>query len=76
MFTEFEARPGNSQSAMFREWFDVVDAAEAGGLDAVWLGEIHFTPARSVLSAPIAVASSIATARDDCASGWPCRCCP
>src|SRR5207344_2005185 len=31
------------------------------GLDGVWLGEMHFTPARSVLGAPIVVASSIAT---------------
>jgi alkanesulfonate monooxygenase SsuD/methylene tetrahydromethanopterin reductase-like flavin-dependent oxidoreductase (luciferase family) len=61
IFTEFETRPGSSEAAMFREWFGVVDAAEAWGLDGVWLGEIHFTPSRSVLSAPIAVASAIAT---------------
>lgn len=30
------------------------------GLDGVWLGEIHFNPARSVQSAPIALASFIA----------------
>jgi alkanesulfonate monooxygenase SsuD/methylene tetrahydromethanopterin reductase-like flavin-dependent oxidoreductase (luciferase family) len=55
-----EARPGASQAAAFREKLDLVDAAEAWGLDGVWLGEIHFNPARSVLSAPIVVASAIA----------------
>ena len=38
-----------------------VDLAEQMGLDTVWLGEMHFNPARSVLSAPIVIASSIAT---------------
>jgi alkanesulfonate monooxygenase SsuD/methylene tetrahydromethanopterin reductase-like flavin-dependent oxidoreductase (luciferase family) len=37
-----------------------VDAAEALGFDCVWLGEIHFNPARSVLSSPIAMATAIA----------------
>jgi alkanesulfonate monooxygenase SsuD/methylene tetrahydromethanopterin reductase-like flavin-dependent oxidoreductase (luciferase family) len=40
---------------------DLVDLAERAGLDTVWLGEMHFNPARSVLSAPIVVASSIVT---------------
>ena len=31
------------------------------GLDTTWLGEAHFRPNRSVLAAPIVVASSIAT---------------
>src|SRR5213076_3331546 len=39
---------------------ELVDAAEAWGLDGVWLGEIHFNPARSVQSAPIALASFVA----------------
>jgi len=38
----------------------LVDLAEAMGLDTVWLGEGHFLPHRSVLSAPIVVASAIA----------------
>src|SRR5437899_3997207 len=58
---EFEMRRGGDQATAFREGFDIVDAAEAWGLDGVWLGEMHFTPARSVLAAPIVVASSIAT---------------
>ena len=61
IFMEFETRRGGDQASAFREGFDLVDAAEAWGLDGVWLGEMHFTPARSVLSAPIVVASSIAT---------------
>ena len=55
-----EARSGLSQGDAFRESFETVDAAEALGLDCVWLGEIHFNPARSVISAPIAVATAIA----------------
>ena len=50
IFMEFEIRRGGDQATAFREGFDVVDAAEAWGLDGVWLGEMHFTPARSVLS--------------------------
>ncbi len=34
--------------------------AEAGGLDGVWLGEIHFNGGRSIQSAPLALASFIA----------------
>ena len=44
-----------------RESMEEVDLAEQLGLDTVWLGEMHFNPARSVLSAPIVIASSIAT---------------
>lgn len=55
-----ETRRGTGQAAAFHEAFRLVDAAEAWGLDGVWLGEIHFDPARSVLSASIVVASAIA----------------
>src|SRR5260221_7370066 len=61
IFMEFEIRRGGDQATAFREGFELVDAAEAWGLDGVWLGEMHFTPTRSVLAAPIVVASSIAT---------------
>lgn len=61
VFMEFETRDANSPAAAFQQGFQLVDAAEAWGLDCAWLGEMHFTPARSVLSAPIAVASAIAT---------------
>ena len=61
MFMQFETRAGGSQAAAFAEGFELVDAAEAGGLDGAWLAEMHFTPDRSVLSSPITIASSIAT---------------
>ena len=60
IFTE-EMRQGASQAAAFQETFRLAEAAEAWGVDCVWLGELHFIPARSVLSAPLVVASSIAT---------------
>jgi alkanesulfonate monooxygenase SsuD/methylene tetrahydromethanopterin reductase-like flavin-dependent oxidoreductase (luciferase family) len=37
-----------------------VDGAERWGLDAMWLGEFHFDPDRSVLSAPMCIAAAIA----------------
>ena len=55
-----EARRGTTETEWFQETYDLVDAAEAWGLDGVWLGEIHFNPGRSVLSSPIALASYIA----------------
>lgn len=61
IFMEFEARQGRTQAESFQEGFALVEAADAWGLDGVWLGEMHFNPARSVLGAPIVVASSIAT---------------
>ena len=60
IFMEFGSRPGIAEAESFREGFRLVDAAEAGGLDGVWLAELHFNPARSVLSSPLVVASAIA----------------
>lgn len=54
-----EMRQGTSQAEAFHEAFRLVDAAEAWGLDGVWLGEVHFTPARSVLSAPMVMAGAL-----------------
>jgi alkanesulfonate monooxygenase SsuD/methylene tetrahydromethanopterin reductase-like flavin-dependent oxidoreductase (luciferase family) len=56
-----EMRRGLSQPDAFREAFAVAERADAWGIDCVWLGEIHFTPDRSVISASLQVASSIAT---------------
>ncbi len=56
-----EMRRGVDQTAAFRETFELVDRAEAWGIDCIWLGEIHFNPDRSVISASLQVASSIAT---------------
>src|SRR2546421_5494335 len=61
VFLDFVLRPGGTPEEAFKESFDLVDLAEAAGLDTVWLGEMHFNPNRSVLSAPIIVACSIAT---------------
>src|SRR5438093_2526260 len=55
-----ERRRGASEAQAFREALELVDAAEAWGLDGVWLGEIHFNGSRSVQSAPVALASFIA----------------
>jgi alkanesulfonate monooxygenase SsuD/methylene tetrahydromethanopterin reductase-like flavin-dependent oxidoreductase (luciferase family) len=56
-----EMRQGASQAGAFRDVFELADRAEAWGADCVWLGEIHFTPVRSVISASLQVASSIAS---------------
>ncbi len=61
IFLDFAARREATASDIYREAFDLVDVAEESGLDTVWLGESHFNPNRSVLSAPIVVAGSIAT---------------
>ncbi|MGH7278175.1 MAG: LLM class flavin-dependent oxidoreductase [Candidatus Rokuibacteriota bacterium] len=55
-----ERRRGTSEAAAFQDVSALVEAAEAWGLDGVWLGEIHFNGSRSVQSAPLALASFIA----------------
>ena len=60
VFLDFSTRRGLDQRSAFQEAFDLVDLAEETGLDTVWLGESHFNANRP-LSAPIVVASSIAT---------------
>jgi len=55
-----ELRQGASQAEAFRDIFELTDRAEAWGVQCVWLGEIHFTPTRSVISASLQVASAIA----------------
>ena len=60
LFVE-QMRRGVNQSEAFKETWSLVDQAEAWGIDCVWLGEIHFDPVRSVISASLQVASSIAT---------------
>ena len=56
-----ELREGATDGEFFHELLETVDAAEAWGLDGIWLGEIHFLPTRSILSSPLVVASAIAT---------------
>ncbi len=59
MFLE-KTRRGTDQPEGFKEMFALGDAAEAWGLDVVWLAEMLVNPARSVLSGPLLVASWIA----------------
>jgi alkanesulfonate monooxygenase SsuD/methylene tetrahydromethanopterin reductase-like flavin-dependent oxidoreductase (luciferase family) len=54
-----QTRRGNDQDEAFREMFALADASEAWGLDIVWLAEMMINPARSVLSAPLLMASWI-----------------
>src|SRR5207237_1184037 len=56
-----EMRQGADQATAFRDVFELAERAEAWGADCVWLGEIHFTPVRSVISASLQVASAIAS---------------
>ncbi len=60
IFHEFTSLPGRPDSEAFAKSFAVVDAAEKYGLDVMWLAELHFDAARSVLGAPMLVASAIA----------------
>jgi alkanesulfonate monooxygenase SsuD/methylene tetrahydromethanopterin reductase-like flavin-dependent oxidoreductase (luciferase family) len=60
MFHQFPVVPGGSESDAFSQAFEQVDAAERYGLDAMWLAELHVDPARSVLAAPMTIASAIA----------------
>jgi alkanesulfonate monooxygenase SsuD/methylene tetrahydromethanopterin reductase-like flavin-dependent oxidoreductase (luciferase family) len=61
MFHEFQRRPGQTEADAFTESFEQVDLAEAAGLDVMWLAELHTAPERSVLAAPLSIASAIAT---------------
>jgi len=54
-----QTREGVDQGGAFHEMLAVAEAAEAWGLDVVWLAEMLFNPARSVLSGPLLVASWI-----------------
>src|SRR6202020_1314414 len=49
-----------SDADAFAQALDQVADAERWGLDAIWLAEIHQQASRSVLSAPLTVASTIA----------------
>src|SRR6476646_12050915 len=59
MFHEFPSLPGRTESEAFDEAMEQVDAAERLGLDVMWLAELHFEPRRSLLSAPLSIASAI-----------------
>jgi alkanesulfonate monooxygenase SsuD/methylene tetrahydromethanopterin reductase-like flavin-dependent oxidoreductase (luciferase family) len=60
MFHEFQRRQSQTEAEAFAQSFAEIDAAERWGLDAIWLAEIHMAPERSVLAAPLNIASAIA----------------
>src|ERR1700726_4133644 len=59
IFPQFPALPGRTERDAFEEAFEQIDAAERWGLDTMWLPEPHFDPQRSVLSAPLSIASAV-----------------
>ena len=56
---EFLSTAAGSQAEAFAQSFAQIEAAERWGLDVVWLAEIHMNPRRSLLSAPLTVASAV-----------------
>jgi hypothetical protein len=60
IFHEFLTTQTGSEAEAFAQSFAQIEAAESWGLDVVWLAEIHMNPTRSLLSAPLTVASAIA----------------
>jgi alkanesulfonate monooxygenase SsuD/methylene tetrahydromethanopterin reductase-like flavin-dependent oxidoreductase (luciferase family) len=55
-----QMRRGANQDEAFREMFALADLGEERGLDVFWMAEMIANPARSVLCAPLLVASWIA----------------
>src|SRR6266481_1356900 len=60
LFTEFHSPPDVTEAAAFDESLAQMKVAEDFGFDTVWLAEIHFQKDRSVLAAPLIVASALA----------------
>jgi alkanesulfonate monooxygenase SsuD/methylene tetrahydromethanopterin reductase-like flavin-dependent oxidoreductase (luciferase family) len=60
IFHEFWSTWAGSQEEAFADSFAEIAAAEAWGLDAVWLAEIHMNPTRALVTAPLIVASAVA----------------
>ena len=58
VFHEFSRTAEQTEAEAFAHAFAQVDAAERWGLDVIWLAELHFLPERSVLSAPLLIAST------------------
>ncbi len=56
-----QMRRGANQDEAFREMLALADAGEAWGLDVFWMAEMLVNPARSIMSAPLLVASWIAS---------------
>ena len=78
VYHEFHCRPDQTQAAAFEEALAQIEAADRWGLDAIWLAEIHQQARRSVMSAPMTVASAQATSSSICKTlrkfpRWPNR---
>lgn len=62
VYHEFHRQvPGQSDADVFAMGLNQVVRAEAWGLDAVWLAEIHQQAERSVMSAPLTVLAAVAS---------------
>jgi len=61
MFHEFPLTRGLTETEAFDLSFEEIDAAEEWGLDVMWLAELHAAPTRSVLAAPLNIATAIAS---------------
>jgi alkanesulfonate monooxygenase SsuD/methylene tetrahydromethanopterin reductase-like flavin-dependent oxidoreductase (luciferase family) len=60
VFHDFPRSAEGDDAEVFNRSFELVDAAERMGMDAMWLAEVHFSPDLAALSAPMIVASAIA----------------
>ena len=58
--TECYAREGKSHARAYADAIAQVDAAEAMGLDSIWMVEQHFRPWASLLPSPVLLGSAIA----------------
>jgi len=76
LFTEFHSPPGVTEAAAFDESLAQMKAAEDFGFDAVWLAEIHFQKDRSVLAAPLIIASALAACTQRVKIGIPVQVLP
>jgi alkanesulfonate monooxygenase SsuD/methylene tetrahydromethanopterin reductase-like flavin-dependent oxidoreductase (luciferase family) len=60
VFHDFPRSTDGDDAEVFTRSFELVDAAERMGIDAMWLAEVHFAPDVAALSAPMIVASAVA----------------
>jgi alkanesulfonate monooxygenase SsuD/methylene tetrahydromethanopterin reductase-like flavin-dependent oxidoreductase (luciferase family) len=60
LFTEVQCPPGTAPERRLDELLEQAELAEALGYHALWVSEIHFQPAFSLLAAPYVVLGAIA----------------
>jgi alkanesulfonate monooxygenase SsuD/methylene tetrahydromethanopterin reductase-like flavin-dependent oxidoreductase (luciferase family) len=58
--TECYVRNGKSHAQAYADTFAQVDAAEALGMDSIWMVEQHFRPWASIIPSPMVLGSAIA----------------